>query len=146
MSKRVRFSALAAVITIFVPLATACSTTIEDNAEEAFTSTTAPPATSTTIPGGSVDELFAQILAIGTDVGNDVATGKMREARAKLAEIKATWIGLEGKLTSFNSEVQDDLARLVALFTTSVERKRPADADKAMRYLPLALEALGISV
>lgn len=129
-----------------VSLLGACSTTIEDGAEEAFASTTAPPPTSTTIPTGGIDTLFGRILDAGAELGNDVASGDMGTARAKLADIEATWQGIEGQLGAFNDDVKADLERLVDLFTTAVVRKRPADADKAMRYLPMALEALDVDV
>ena len=131
---------------ILGPVLAACTTTIEDGAQEAFVSTTAPPATSTTIPTGGIDTLFERILDTGAELGNDVATGDMSTARAKLADIEATWQGIEGQLDSFNDDVKADLERLVDLFTTAVKRKRPADADKAMRYLPMALEALDIDI
>ena len=38
--------------------------------------------------------------------------------------------------------MNDDLQRLVTLYSTAVERKRPADADKATRYLDLAIEPI----
>ena len=131
---------------VLVPLLGACATTIEEGAEQAFVSTTTPPTTSTTIPSGGIDRLFGQILVAGANLGNDVASGDMKTARAKLADIEATWQGIEGQLDAFNDDVKADLERLVDLFTTAVTRKRPADADKAMRYLPMALEALNVDV
>ena len=152
MHRRLRLPHLRQVATAtaagvaLVSLLGACSTTIEDGTEEAFASTTAPPATSTTIPTGGIDTLFGQILDAGADLGNDVASGDMGTARAKLADIEATWQGIEGQLSAFNDDVKADLERLVDLFTTAVTRKRPADADKAMRYLPMALEALDVDI
>jgi hypothetical protein len=146
MSARRPSLSIAVGLALLVPALGACSTTIEDGASDAFTSTTEPPATSTTIPTGGIDRLFGQILDTGANLGNDVASGDMRTARAKLADIEATWKGIEGQLDSFNDDVKADLERLVDLFTTAVQRKRPADADKAMRYLPMALEALNVDV
>ena len=143
---RRQFSVATTAVVALLPLLAACSTTIEDGADEAFTSTTAPTVVTTTIPSGGIDRLFGQILDAGADLGNDVASGDMRTARAKLADIEATWQGIEGQLGAFNDDVKADLERLVDLFTTAVQRKRPADADKAMRYLPMALEALDVDV
>lgn len=145
-SRRRTVAATVAAGIALVPLLGACATTIEDGTEEAFVSTTAPPVTSTTIPTGGIDILFGRILEAGADLGNDVANGDMNTARAKLADIEATWQGIRGQLEAFNDDVKADLERLVDLFTTAVTRKRPADADKAVRYLPMALEALDVQV
>jgi hypothetical protein len=144
-TRRARLS-IAVGLAVLAPSLGACATTIEDGADQGFTPTTMPPATATTIPTGGIDRLFGQILDTGANLGNDVATGDMRTARAKLADIEATWQGIEGQLGAFNDEVRADLERLVDLFGTAVQRKRPADADKAMRYLPMALEALDVDV
>lgn len=146
MMRHHRFAPTAAAGIGLVVLLGACSATIEDGADQAFGSTTVPTVVATTIPSGGIDTLFGQILDSGAELGNDVASGDMRTARAKLADIEATWQGIEGQLGAFSDDVQADLERLVDLFTTAVQRKRPADADKAMRYLPMALEALDVDV
>jgi hypothetical protein len=75
-------------------------------------------------------------------VGNDVAQGDMRTARTKLADIKAIWIGIQPQIANASQDLLDDTQRMINLFTTAVERKRPADADKAMRFLPSLIAAL----
>ena len=114
-----------------------CATKIDTAAES---TTTAPASTTTTIPRGTLTELFDQILAIGSGLGNDVASGKSVDAREKLADIKATWQAVQPLIADRGADLNADLQRLINLYITAVERKRPADADKATRFLTLAIE------
>jgi hypothetical protein len=124
-----------------VALLSSCATTYNSGANAPAT-TTPSASTTTTIPRGSTEELFAQLLETGKEVGNDVAQGDMRTARTKLADIRAIWIGIQPQIDDASQELFDDTQRMINLFVTAVERKRPADADKAMRFLPSLISAL----
>ena len=121
-------------------LLSSCATTYNSGA----TSTTTSPSasTTTTIPRGTTEELFAQLLETGKELGNDIAKGDMSTARTKLADIKAIWIGIQPQIAQATQDLLDDTQRMINMFTTAVERKRPADADKAMRFLPSLISAL----
>ena len=115
-----------------------CATTIVS------TDTTAPAvtvATTTTLPSGDALELMKNIAAAGADLGNSVADGRSEEARAALATAQANWTVLEPQLQKLKLDVIEDLRRIIDLMTTAVERKRPADADKANRFLSLVIDA-----
>ena len=129
------------VVTLAVVAAccTGCATTIEGGSA---TTSTAPASTTTTIPRGTIDELFGAILRIGAGLGNDVASGEIQAARSKLADIRATWQAITPQIADLGKDLNDDLQRLVDLYGTAVERKRPADADKATRFLGLAIEPI----
>jgi hypothetical protein len=122
-----------------ISLIAGCATTIEG---DTATTSTAPASTTTTIPRGTVEELFDAILALGGDLGNDIASGNMQSARTKLADIRATWQAITPQIADVGEELNNDLQRLVTLYSTAVERKRPADADKATRFLELAIEPI----
>ena len=124
-----------------VALLSSCATTYNSGANAPAT-TTPSASTTTTIPRGSTEELFAQLLETGKEVGNDVAQGDMRTARTKLADIRAIWIGIQPQIDDASQELFDDTQRMINLFVTAVERKRPADADKAMRFLPSLVSVL----
>ena len=123
-----------------IALLSSCATTYNNGA----TSTTTSPSasTTTTIPRGTTEELFAQLLETGKELGNDIAQGDMATARLKLADIKAIWIGIQPQIAQATQDLLDDTQRMINMFTTAVERKRPADADKAMRFLPSLISAL----
>jgi hypothetical protein len=125
--------------TASVSMLAGCATTIENGSA---TTGTTPASTTTTIPRGTVSELFDAMLTLGGGLGNDIASGEMQTARAKLADIRATWQAITPQIADLGKDVNDDLQRLVTLYDTAVERKRPADADKATRYLDLAIEPI----
>lgn len=122
-----------------VSLSSGCATTIEDSGA---TTTVASASTTTTIPRGTVPELFAALLDIGKNLGNDVASGNTATARAKLADIRATWQAITPQIVDLGKDANEELQRLVNLYSSAVERKRPADADKATRFLTLAIEPI----
>ena len=136
--RRAPFVRVLAVAALLVALP-ACATTIDNGTDS---TTTVPASTTTTIPRGTLDELFQEILSIGRTLGNDVASGKSADAREKLADIKATWQAIQPLIADRGSDLNGDLQRLINLYITSVERKRPADADKATRFLTFAIEPL----
>ena len=115
-----------------------CATTIVS------TDTTAPVvtvATTTTLPTGDSLQLMKNIAAAGADLGDSIADGRGDDARAALATAQANWIVLEPQLQKLKLDVVEDLRRIVDMMTTAVERKRPADADKANRFLGLVIDA-----
>lgn len=116
-----------------------CATTIEG---DTATTSTVAASTTTTIPRGTVTELFGSILGLGANLGNDIASGEMSTARAKLADIRATWQAITPQIADLGRDRFDDLQRLIGLYETAVDRRRPADADKATRFLGLAIEPL----
>jgi hypothetical protein len=132
-----RHSVFAAALIVVV--ASGCATTINDSSA---TTSTSPASTTTTIPRGTVTELFASLLEIGKNLGNDVASDNMNVARAKLADIRATWQAITPQIEDLGKDANDELQRLVNLYASAVERKRPADADKATRFLKLAIEPI----
>lgn len=115
-----------------------CATTIVS------TDTTAPVvtvATTTTLPTGDSLQLMKNIAAAGADLGDSIADSRGDDARAALATAQANWIVLEPQLQKLKLDVVEDLRRIVDMMTTAVERKRPADADKANRFLGLVIDA-----
>ena len=115
-----------------------CATTIVS------TDTTAPVvtvATTTTLPTGDSLQLMKNIAAAGADLGDSIADSRGDDARAALATAQANWIVLEPQLQNLKLDVVEDLRRIVDMMTTAVERKRPADADKANRFLGLVIDA-----
>jgi len=134
-----RAISLCVLVAAGVSLLSGCATTIEG---DSATTSTSPASTTTTIPRGTVPELFGAILSLGSGLGNDIASGEMQTARAKLADIRATWQAITPQIADLGEDVNDDLQRLVNLYSSAVERKRPADADKATRFLDLAIEPI----
>ncbi len=113
---------------------TGCATTVIDTAP----TTTVTP-TTTTIPSGSTEELLAELDARLTDLSVATFAQDKPKARTILADVEAIWLALEPQARATSDQLVDDLTRIVDLARTSVVRNRPAEADKAARFLQLLL-------
>jgi hypothetical protein len=71
-----------------------------------------------------------------------IVDGDTSQWKAKVAEADAIWVVLEPKIRESGIDVVDSVESIVRLIHTATERKRPADADKALRFIPLVIEAL----
>jgi hypothetical protein len=117
-----------------------CATTI-DSAPD----TTAPTqATTSTIatPSGEIVDLLQQLSTVADGLGQLIVDGDTSKWKAKVAEADAIWVVLEPKIRESGIDVVDSVESIVRLIHTATERKRPADADKALRFIPLVIEAL----
>jgi hypothetical protein len=127
-----------ALVVVSVLSLTGCATTIIS------TDSTAPiitVASTTTVPSGESLDLMKNIAAAGADLGDAIADGRGQDAREALAVAKANWQVLEPQLQELKLDIVEDVRRIVDMMTTAVERKRPADADKANRFLGLIIDA-----
>lgn len=127
-----------ALVVVSVLSLTGCATTIIS------TDSTAPiitVASTTTVPSGESLDLMKNIAAAGADLGDAIADGRGQDAREALAVAKANWQVLEPQLQELKLDIVEDVRRIVDMMTTAVERKRPADADKANRFLVLIIDA-----
>lgn len=121
-------------------LLASCSTTILDTLD---TTTTSSVVTTTTIPDGTVGDLLSALEENARGLGELIASKKGAEARQRLANVEAVWVALEPKLLALENDSQVDVGRIVGLVRSAVEKKRPADADKAARFARLYVEAQG---
>jgi hypothetical protein len=51
-------------------------------------------------------------------------------------------VAIEPLILESKIDVLESVQRVVGLMRTAAERKRPADADKALRFIPLIIEAV----
>jgi hypothetical protein len=117
-----------------------CATTIVDVAP---TSTAPETTVAATVPSGSDDELMGLLGASMGRISEALGDRDRSAARSALADVEAAWQVLEPRLLARSAQLEEDAQRLVDLAATAVERNRPADADKAMRFLALLRESLG---
>ncbi len=119
-----------------------CSTTINS-----LTSTTSvSQASSTTIatPTGDIISLVTQLGNVANGLGEAVVDRNSQLTKQKLAEADAIWIVLEPQIRASGLDLVESLQQIVDLMHSAVEKKRPADADKALRFVPLITEALAL--
>ena len=119
---------------------TSCATEITGSTES-----TVALATTTTIPvapTGSIISLLEQLLPVADGLGQAVVDGDSTVFKAKVAQADAILVAIEPLILESKIDVLESVQRVVGLMRTAAERKRPADADKALRFIPLIIEAV----
>ena len=119
---------------------TSCATTITGSTES-----TVAPVTTTTIPvapTGSIISLLEQLLPVADGLGQAVVDGDSKVFKAKVAQADAIMLAIEPLIRESKIDVLESVQRVVDLIHTAAERKRPADADKALRFIPLIIDAV----
>jgi hypothetical protein len=119
---------------------TSCATEITGSTESTValvTTTTAPVA-----PTGSIISLLEQLLPIADGLGQAVVDGDSKVFKAKVAQADAIMVAIEPLIRESKIDVLESVQRVVDLMHTATERKRPADADKALRFIPLIIDAV----
>ena len=119
---------------------TSCATTITGSTD----STVAPASTTTipVIPTGSIISLLEQLLPVADGLGQAVVDGDSKVFNAKVAQADAIMSAIEPLIRESKIDVLESVQRVVDLIHTAAERKRPADADKALRFIPLIIDAV----
>jgi len=119
---------------------TSCATEITGSTEStvaAVTTTTAPVA-----PTGSIISLLEQLLPVADGLGQAVVDGDSKVFKEKVAQADAIMLAIEPLIRESKIDVLESVQRVVDLIHSAAERKRPADADKALRFIPLIIEAV----
>lgn len=115
----------------------ACGTTTFDET----VATTTIVATTTTLPEGTADELLPRLVTGLSDLSlliGPIPAGFDRgdiDKRSRLAEIEALWAAVEREVVADDPDTADAIVRMLDLARLAVERSRPADADKAAKFV-----------
>ena len=118
---------------------TSCATEITGSTES-----TVVPVTTTTIPvapTGSIISLLQQLIPVADGLGQAVVDGESKLAKEKVAQADAILLAIEPLILESEIDILESVQRVVRIMQTAVERKRPADADKALRFIPLIIDA-----
>ena len=119
---------------------TSCATEITGSTESTValvTTTTIPVA-----PTGSILSLLEQLVPIADGLGQAVVDGDSKVLKEKVAQADAILLAIEPLIRESKIDVLESVQRIVDLIHTAAERKRPADADKALRFIPLIIDAV----
>jgi hypothetical protein len=134
---RIRNLAITGVCAVVL---SACSTQILS------TSTTLPPGETTTTtlgpPEGDIVELLDQLDELTDNLGQEIVDSEREIITAKYARAQQILVAVEPQIRASGIDMVDDVERIVGLIGTATIRKRPADADKAKRFLTLIRESL----
>jgi len=102
----------------------------------------------TDLSGADLDELVTVLQVEMSALSRAVLDSDETAARAHLDRINQAWVYAEPLIVAKFGELADqityDLRRVVELARSAVERNRPADADKAVSFLRLAVASLNL--
>ncbi|MFM7392612.1 MAG: hypothetical protein ACKO2R_09205 [Actinomycetota bacterium] len=100
------------------------------------------------LSGADLDELVTVLQVEMSALSRAVLDSDEAAARAHLDRINQAWVHAEPLIVAKFGELADqityDLRRVVELARSAVERNRPADADKAVSFLRLAIASLNL--
>ena len=133
-----RFTVRAVVVVLCAGVLTSCSTTILDTIN---TTTTSSVVTTTTIPTGDIPALLGQLLASTEGLGSAIVAKDKAVTAEKLRNVESIWVALKPQLLELPNDLATDVERIVNLVRSAVNKKRPADADKALRFVSLIVDA-----
>ena len=132
---------LAVVVSCVVALSSCATEIITD----ASTTLPAELTTTTTLatPEGDIQQLLTQMNDTITGLGQKIVDSDSTAYKQTYAEVLAIWDVLKPQVESSGViGLDEDMRRIVELVRTATERKRPADADKAARFLALMRDSL----
>jgi hypothetical protein len=121
-----------------------CATTINESAPTTLADIVVTETTIATIDQQlSTEELLGQMLITINALSEAMQKSDRETATKKVDQILLINNAVRPKILTLSDQLTADFDRVVALAKSSVERNRPADADKALRFLPLIIDSLG---
>jgi hypothetical protein len=135
---------LVASIVSVTSLLSGCATTINESAPTTLADNVVTETTIATIDQQlSTEELLGQMLITINALSEAMQKSDRETATKKVDQILLINNAVRPKILTLSDQLTADFDRVVALAKSSVERNRPADADKALRFLPLIIDSLG---
>jgi uncharacterized protein YceK len=125
-------------------LLSGCATTINESAPTTLADNVVTETTTATIDQQlSTEELLGQMLITINALSEAMQKSDRETATKKVDQILLINNAVRPKILTLSDQLTADFDRVVTLAKSSVERNRPADADKALRFLPLIIDSLG---
>lgn len=87
----------------------------------------------TTVPTGPPSDLLPRLVATVDQISEAIIDEG--DQRALLAEAEALWAAIESDVAATDADAAESMQQMMDLARVSVERIRPADADKATKFL-----------
>jgi hypothetical protein len=137
-TRRTRTAAVAIGAALVVTLATGCATQVDPDL--AAPATGPAPATTAFVATGSTTELLDQLLVEAGGLSEAIVQNEGQ--RDVIARIDAIWEAARPGVEEAAPDEVLELDRAIVMLHTGVDRRRPADADKAYTNLVNLLAAL----
>ena len=124
-------------------LLSGCATTINESAPTTLADNVVTETTTLTVDQQlSTEELLTQMLTTVKGLSEAMQKSDRQTASKKVDQILLISNAVRPKILTLSDQLAADFDRVIALAKSSVERNRPADADKALRFLPLIIDSL----
>lgn len=106
--------------------------------DTSLVTTTAPPATTTTLPSGDAAELLPRLVAEARTVPQLMIDSG--DARSAVERIDALWDAVRDEVGDTRPDLVDAFEQQVERFDRAVQYKRVADADKSLKNLVVLVD------
>ena len=135
--------AFVASLVCVTSLLSGCATTINESAPTTLADNVVTETTTLTVDQQlSTEELLTQMLTTVKGLSEAMQKSDRQAASIKVDQILLISNTVRPKILILSDQLTADFDRVIALAKSSVERNRPADADKALRFLPLIIDSL----
>ncbi|MGA1172419.1 MAG: hypothetical protein ACO3VC_02000 [Ilumatobacteraceae bacterium] len=132
-----------AVLVSTTSLLSGCATTINESAPTTLADNVVTETTTLTVDQQlSTEELLTQMLTTVNALSEAMQKSDRQTASKKVDQILLISNAVRPKILTLSDQLAADFDRVIALAKSSVERNRPADADKVLRFLPLIIDSL----
>lgn len=125
-----------------IVIASGCATTINQSAITTVASSSESTTQVTINDQLTTDELLSELLLAVEDLSKTMQKTERRQVSQQLARVVSLSDVISPKILATSEQLASDFDRIINLTKSAVERNRPADADKALRFLPLIIESL----
>ena len=124
-----------------IVFASSCATTINQSAVITVASSSESITQATINSQLTTDELLGELLLAVEDLSKTMQKTERRQVPQQLARVVSLGDVIRPKILTTSEQLASDFDRIINLTKSAVERNRPADADKALRFLPLIIES-----
>ena len=125
-----------------IVIASSCATTINQSAVTTVASSSESTTQVTINSQLTTDELLDELLLAVDDLSKSMQKAERRQVSQQLARVVSLSDVISPKILATSEQLASDFDRIINLTKSAVDRNRPADADKALRFLPLIIESL----
>ena len=124
-----------------ITFVSSCATTINESAVTTIASSAESTTQATINSQLTTDELLDQLLLAVDDLSQSMQKVERKQVTQQLARVISLSDAIRPKILATSDQLATDFDRVINLAKSAVERNRPADADKALRFLSLVIDA-----
>ncbi len=124
-----------------ITFVSSCATTINESVVTTIASSAESTTQATINSQLTTDELLDQLLLAVDDLSQSMQKVERKQVTQQLARVISLSDAIRPKILATSDQLATDFDRVINLAKSAVERNRPADADKALRFLSLVIDA-----